>query len=84
MMVKRLKTRATGGQRYLCSNVARFSGNEIISGLGDVDASDGIGVAGEEGLLSASADRPRDDARTERIERAEAIRWTEQSVPDFA
>ena len=58
----------------LATNVARFSGNEIMSGLGDVDASDGIGVAGEEGLLSASADRPRDDARTERIERAEAIR----------
>jgi len=69
---------------HLGADIARFTGNQVISGLGNIDAADGVGVAGHERLLPAAADDPCDDARTQRIKCAEAIRWAEQAVADFA
>ena len=68
---------------YLRSDVRGLSGCEIVAGSGDGDAADWIGVAGQEGLLTVTADGPGNNTRAERVKGPEAIRRAKQSILYF-
>jgi hypothetical protein len=70
--------------KYLCSHIADFTGNQVVSRIGDCDAADRISVSGHKSLLSVSSDGPGHDARPQRIKGSEAVRRTNQSVLNFS